>query len=109
MAARFKKEGKRRRHFIAQWRRYQNLSQDRLAEQLGISKATLSRIENGIIPYSQDFLEACAEALRCEPADLIMRDPTMPEPIWSVWESVPPAERPKVIEVLKAFWRKTGS
>jgi len=63
---------------------------------------------DALIPYSQDFLKACAEALRCEPADLIMRDPTAPEAIWSVWEAVPPAERPRAIEVLKVF-AKTGS
>jgi len=37
-----------------------------------------------------------------------MRDPTAPEAIWSVWEAVPPAERPRAIEVLKVF-AKTGS
>ena len=107
MKARKRKVTSRRRHFIAEWRRHRQLSQDRLAERIGISKATLSRIENRLIPYNQDFLETCAQALQCEPADLIMRDPGTPDLIWSVWETVPPAERSRATEVLKAFARRS--
>lgn len=108
MGIRFKKTGERRRHFIAQWRRHRNLSQERLADQLGLSAATLSRIENGYIPYGQDFLEAVADALRCEPGDLITRNPETPEGIWSIWEQIPATERGRAIEVLKALAR-TGT
>lgn len=108
MAARFKKAGALRPHFIKEWREYRNLTQDQLAERLPISKATLSRIENRKIPYSQDFLEACAEALRCEPADLIMRNPLSTDAVWSIWDQIPPAERDHAIEVLKTF-RRTGT
>ena len=73
-----------------------------------MSKATLSRIENRLIPYGQDFLEACAEALQCTTADLIMRDPTAPDMIWSIWETIPPSERPRAAELLKVF-SKTAS
>jgi transcriptional regulator with XRE-family HTH domain len=102
MATRFKK-GNRQRHFIAQWRRFRGLSQDQLADRLGTSKATLSRIENRIIPYNQDFLEACAEELQCTTADLIMRDPTTPEPISAIWENIPASERPRVTEILRLY------
>jgi transcriptional regulator with XRE-family HTH domain len=108
MAVRFKKTGELRRHFIAEWRRFRHLSQDQLAERIGISKATLSRIENKKIPYSQGLLEACADALLCGPADLIMRNPEAPDAIWTVWEQIPETERAQAIEVLKTF-RRTGS
>lgn len=108
MAFRFKKTGPLRRHFIKEWRKYRGLSQDALAERLGISKATLSRIENRRIPYSQDFLEACADMLMCDPADLLMRNPSSPDAVWSVWEQIPPTERDHAIEVLKTF-RRTGT
>jgi len=108
MALRFKKPGPLGRHFIKEWRKYRGLSQDTLADLLGISKATLSRIENRRIPYGQGFLEACAETLLCTTADLLMRNPLTPDPIWSIWEQIPPTERPRAIEVLKAF-RRTGT
>lgn len=103
MAIRFKKSGPRRRHFAANWRRYRELSQERLGELLGITAPTLSRIENGVIPYSQDFVEACAEALRCTPADIVGRDPLSLDDLLFVWDRVPPAERPRALEVLRAF------
>lgn len=44
-----------------------------------ITGASLSRIERGIQPYSQDILEAIADALGVTAADLIENDPTKPE------------------------------
>ena len=103
MAVRFKKPGPLGRTFIAEWRRYRKLSQDTLAELIGISKPTLSRIESRKSPYGQDFIEVCAEKLNCTPADLISRDPEAAEPVLAIWERIPPAERPRALEVLRAF------
>ena len=75
MAYRYKKKGKLHPHFLAQWRQYRDLSQEDLADLLGTSGATISRVESGQRPYSQDFLEAAAEALGCTPADILSRDP----------------------------------
>jgi transcriptional regulator with XRE-family HTH domain len=52
----------------------------RLAE-LGVptTVATLSRIERGIHPYSQDILEAIADALGVSVAALVEDDPTKPD------------------------------
>lgn len=98
-------------NFIAKWRGYRdNLTQERLAERvaeiLGTSftAATLSRIENRKSPYSTRQLDALAEALRCEPADLISRDPTDPEaPPWSIWDRLGPEQRRQAIRVLRAL------
>lgn len=65
----------RRRTFIAEWREFRGLSQERLADLLDTTKATISRIENMKIGYSQDFLEACADALGTHPAVLLSRPP----------------------------------
>jgi transcriptional regulator with XRE-family HTH domain len=66
MATRFKK-GNRQRHFIAQWRRFRHLSQDQLAERLEMSKANLSRIENRLTPYGQDFLRLARKHYNVQP------------------------------------------
>lgn len=66
----------RRRHFIKEWREYRHLTQEQVADRVGIAATTWGRIENGKSPYNQDFLEEAAYALQCEPWDLINRDPT---------------------------------
>ena len=42
---------------------------------MGVSRENYGRIENGKIPYNQDTLEACAEALGCTASDLLERNP----------------------------------
>jgi len=96
------------RHFIRQWRKHRQLTQEQLAERIGINRAHLSKIETGARDYDQKFLEAAALELRCEPADLLMRDPTSPQAIWSLWDQVPEKQRPLAVEVLKGII-KTGT
>lgn len=62
---------RRRRHFVREWRKLRRMTQEQLAEQLNTTKANISRIENLHQGYTQDFLEACAEVLRTEPARVI--------------------------------------
>lgn len=98
-----------RRHFIRQWREYRGLTQDQLAERLDTSKASISRIENFKQPYTQDLLEALADALMCEPADLIMRDPTREDAIWSIYDQLEPAQRNEAIDFMRYLRdRKAG-
>ena len=91
-----------RQHFKA-WRKHRGLTQEQLAERIGIARSYLTKIERGDRRYDQPFLEAAAEALRCTPADLIMRDPTDPEGLWSVYEKLTPPERIRAVAVLKAM------
>ncbi len=104
----------RRKTFIKAWRDHRELSQERLVARLNekgidISVAQYSRIETGISPYTQDTLEVIADALRTDPASLLIRDPeTAGEGIWSIWDHAKPAERQLIIELAKTV-RKTGS
>lgn len=96
--------------YIRQWREHRGLSLERLADRLGTTKASLSRIERGLQPYSQPTLEALAAALACEPADLLMRNPTDPEGIWSIWDRIPERQRATAVAVLRAMLTdKTGT
>jgi DNA-binding XRE family transcriptional regulator len=70
-----------RRTFLKEWRDKRGYSQEEAAELIGIERSTLSKIETGKMAYSQPFLEAAAEAYMCEPADLLMRNPTDPDGI----------------------------
>ena len=104
----------RRPTYIRAWRKHRGLTlaqlADRLAteQELSISEGQLSRIERGNTPYSQDILEAIASALRCGPATLLVRDPAVPDAIWSLWETLKPAERLQAVEIIKALGR-TGT
>lgn len=75
---------------------------------MGLTQATIARLERGDIAYTQPVLEAIADALSCEPADLIMRDPSDPSGIWSIWDQIAPEARQQATKVLEAF-KKTGS
>lgn len=94
-------------HFIKEWRKFRGLNQEQLAERIGIGKPYVSKIENGKRRYDQPFLEAAAVALNCTVADLLVRDPTDPEGIWSIWDTLKPAERVQAVSVIKAL-KKTG-
>lgn len=94
--------------YIRQWRQHRRLTQERLAERLGINHGTLSKIERGLRPYNQPLLEAITRELGLSsPADLIMRDPSDPEGIWSIWDTLTAPERVQAVAVLQAI-RKTG-
>lgn len=96
-----KSESKRRPTFIRAWRKHRGLTLEHLAARIGVTHASLSRIERGEQPYNQDLLDLLADALMCAPADLIVRDPYDPEGIWSLWEQAGPDERHQMVEVIK--------
>jgi transcriptional regulator with XRE-family HTH domain len=105
MPVRFKKSSPRRRHFIADWRRHRGLSQTALGDALGISKASISRIERSVQPYTQDLLEAVAEIFQVEPAVLLTYRPKETAPLLSVWERIPQPRRRQALAVLEALAR----
>jgi len=91
------------KHRIKEWRKYRGLTQEQLAERIGIARSYLTKIERGSRRYDQPFLEAAAEALRCEPANLINVDPTAPEGFWSILETLTVPERAQAVAVLMAL------
>lgn len=95
------------RTFIKQWRVYRAMSQEELADMVGAylqergirengyTHASIGRIENGLIPYSQPIMEAISQALRVPVATLISRPPPNPG-----------EEEPPDPEDLERFWRE---
>ena len=87
-----------RRNFIREWRKRSGLTLEQLADRvttLGVetTHATLSRVERSRQPYNQPLLEAIADALQTDAASLLMRNPTDPDAMWSIWDQAKPAER----------------
>jgi len=91
------------RTFIRQWRKKAGLSQTALGAVLGVSTATISQIENAETGYKQEYLEAIAEAVGCDPADLLVRSPDDPEPIWRLWDLASAPQRKQIIRVTRAL------
>jgi transcriptional regulator with XRE-family HTH domain len=102
MALRIASGRERRPTFIRQWRQHRGLTLRQLAERLETSAASISRLEVGEQPYSQEVLEAIADALNCEPQDLISRKPGT-ETMWSLWEQAKPDDRETITELARTI------
>ena len=94
--------------FLKQWRKHRGLTQDQLAERAGLSKPFLSQLENGKRQFTHETLVVLADALRCEPADLIMRDPSDPDGLWSIYDQLSAPQRRQVVEIAKTL-KRTGT
>jgi transcriptional regulator with XRE-family HTH domain len=95
----------RRRTHIRAWRKFRKMTLDELGAKVGLTHSSLSRMENGLQPYSQHVLEDIAAALGTTPATLLARAPRDPEDLLTLWESIPEVERPRAIEMLKILAR----
>lgn len=95
----------RRRWFLREWRRYRNLSQEALASRIGKTQGLISQLERNQTSYTGDLLEALADALMCEPADLLIRNPTDPNAPWSIWDTLPPTERNVALSFMRNLKR----
>ena len=75
MPIRVKSQGPRRRHFITEWRVHRGLSKSELARRVGISKASVTRLESFQQAYTQDMLEGISRVLNVDPAWLLIGPP----------------------------------
>lgn len=98
----------RRRLYLKEWREYRGLTQEQLAERVGMSVSNVSQLERGLQGYSQDGLEKLAEALQCEPGHLHMVDPSRDDAIWSIWEQAQEGQRREILGFAKGVVKKSG-
>lgn len=97
-----------RRTFIREWRKHRNMTLEQLAERVEMTPSHLSMLERGQRGYTQETLEAIADALMTSAASLLMRNPLDEDADYSLWDQAQPAERRMTLEILKTV-RKTGS
>lgn len=89
--------------YLREWREFRGLTQERLAERLETTNATISRWENGKVPWNSDQLAALADALSVEAADLF-RDPAKPEfQAWQIITGLRPETQRQALAVLEAL------
>jgi transcriptional regulator with XRE-family HTH domain len=87
------------------------MSQERAAERIGCDRSFLSKIESGKSEYNQAFLEAAADAYRCEPADLLIRNPLVKNSLWTLLEALQkaPLSKQEAIAAVVETMLKTGT
>ena len=102
------REPRYRPTFLRQWRKHRGLTLKQLAEAIGTTHASLSRVECGKQPYSQAMMEAAAERLSIDVASILMRNPEDSEAIWSIWDQAKPGERRMIIDIARTIV-KTGT
>lgn len=95
-------------HYIKEWRKHRGLTQERLAERVEMSTSSISQLETGKQSYTQDTLEALADALQCTPGDLLIRNPLDTEALWSIWEGLDPPQRRQAIRMLQVLQDKAA-
>lgn len=96
----------RAKTYLREWRKHRGVSQETAADRLEIDPATLSRLENGKLPYNQDFLERAALAYGCEVTDLLTVNPLRPDPprlIYDRLKAAPKATQDQALAILEAF------
>lgn len=91
----------RRKHFIKDWRKFRGMTQGGVAAKLDTTKASISRIELGEQPYTQDSLEGLANALNCSVSDLLTRHPKM-KPEWSIFD-LPSGDQEQVYNFIRGL------
>ena len=97
-------------HFARHWRDYKGLSQERASEGLDIDRTTLSKIENGKVPYNQDLLEKMALIYGCDPSDLISVNPLTPREteVIRLLRHAPEPDKSRLLTMLEGYL-KTGT
>ena len=106
---------KRAKHYIREWRRKRKLSLRKLAARMEsepgvemISYASIGRIENGEQPYSEDTLQALADALQVEPWMLLRMHPDKGGEIVDLVERLKPDQMSQALDMLKILTKNTG-
>ncbi len=99
---------RRARHFLRAWRKYRGLTQEQLADRIGMSGSNISLLESGKQNYTQRILEELALALGTSPASLLTEDPVDQTEMRQIVDKLlllSPAARRQAIAILDVLAR----
>jgi len=91
------------RHYVREWRKFRQLTQERLAERTPFTIGAISQLETGRTSYTQPMLEALAVAMDCTPGDLLGRNPLKDGTVVQLFNDLPEDKQRVAIEMLKAL------
>ena len=96
----------RMQHFIREWREARGLSLGQMERFVPYTKSAMSRVENGLRPYYQEFLEAYARVIGCQPGDLINRPPGGVDELFTILPELDRDAQRAVLAVTKQLIKK---
>lgn len=97
------------RHFLRQWRKFRGYTLEGVAERVGMTHQNLGKIERGKVPYNETLLGILAEIYRTDRGSLIMRDPSVRDAFWSIYDQLAAPERERLVERVEEEFKKTGT
>lgn len=105
-----------KKHFIKEWRTFKNFTSDQLGEAAKLTGSFISQLERSKSAYTQNSLEAIAEALGVSPGQLLDQDPYNPGNAgwWSIeevdpelWHEIPEEHHHRVVAMYKVVREKS--
>lgn len=96
-------------YFFRAWRKYRGLTQEQLAERVDMSVSSISQLETGKQGFTDTTLLAIADALNCEPGDLLSRDPRIEGAIIDLMRLIQKKDQTTVMAFLNALPDRTGT
>lgn len=100
------KNRNRMRVFLREWREYLGYTQERIAERIGTTKGTVSRMEVSTREPNLGYLAAFAEAIDRDVAELF-HDPERPTPA-ELLRGADPTELQAALDLIRSL-KKTGT
>lgn len=99
---------------IRYWREQREMTQEKLADMLHTTRATINKYETGRHPVTVERLRDIACALRVSTADLLMpKDNPLAldaeaQRIMEAWTAIPPEKRGEMAEIVLSVLRLAG-
>jgi transcriptional regulator with XRE-family HTH domain len=95
--------------YFKEWREWKGWTQQEMADRIGTSKQTVSRVESGDRDWGKGYLEAFAHVVGCSnPTDPITRPPDAPITLDDMVRGMPAEKREQVIHFVE-FMRRSGT
>lgn len=90
------------------WRKFRRMTLEAVANEIGTTKAVIQQLESGRMGLSHKWLLKLAPVFRTTPGFLLDHDPNDIDTAYlDAWSAIPPDDRPRALQVLKAF--RTGT
>lgn len=91
------------------WRKFNRMTQQELADELGTAKSVISDLERGVVQLSDKWLRRLAPALKTQPGHILDYDPAeVDSDIIDIWANIDLRDREQAVRVLRSFV-KTGT
>jgi transcriptional regulator with XRE-family HTH domain len=96
-------------HFLREWRKFRNMTQQELADAVGTSKTVVSEMERGNLQLSPKWLRRFAPVLKTQPGHILDHDPAdLDNDIIDIWSRIPDRDKDQARRVLEALTRRSA-